>query len=370
MAKINHLERKEIWVFLSHSNEDYEKVRRVRNMLEEDGLRPIMFFLKCLNDYDEIDDLIKREIDCRTRFILCDSPNARESDWVKEEVKYIQSKEKSYETIDLSQSDEIIKKQLREYKAKTNLFLSYARVDAKLAKRIAYRLGKYDYNVFFDASVLSGANFASEIEDNIYQAAAMGYVITLLTESGQNSDWVNKEIEFAKTIGKSHRIISVVWGGSIPSCAKGTTIIQLNELSQSGLNADDVCDEILKYLIPISGDILTYYRNFKNGINCSVDVNEAKRLGSIYYKLAKQANEDNRPTGVIALGQCYEEGIGVDVDLRKAYEQYSDSVATDGLARVKAKRIHKKLYPEQYDDNKRVHGLMCKFLNFLKFKKQ
>lgn len=32
MAKINHLERKEIWVFLSHSNEDYEKVRRVRNI--------------------------------------------------------------------------------------------------------------------------------------------------------------------------------------------------------------------------------------------------------------------------------------------------------------------------------------------------
>lgn len=63
--------QKEIWVFLSHSNEDYEKVRLVRNMLEEDGLRPIMFFLKCLNDEEEIDDLIKREIDCRTRCILC-----------------------------------------------------------------------------------------------------------------------------------------------------------------------------------------------------------------------------------------------------------------------------------------------------------
>lgn len=59
----------EIWVFLSHSNKDYKKVRLVRNMLEEQALRPLMFFLHCLNDDDEIDSLIKREIDSRTRFI-------------------------------------------------------------------------------------------------------------------------------------------------------------------------------------------------------------------------------------------------------------------------------------------------------------
>lgn len=56
-------QNKEIWIFLSHSNEDYDKVRKVRNMLEEQELRPIMFFLKCLNDDDEIDELIRREID-------------------------------------------------------------------------------------------------------------------------------------------------------------------------------------------------------------------------------------------------------------------------------------------------------------------
>lgn len=30
----------EIWIFLSHSNRDYEKVWQVRNMLEEQSLRP------------------------------------------------------------------------------------------------------------------------------------------------------------------------------------------------------------------------------------------------------------------------------------------------------------------------------------------
>lgn len=51
----------EIWVFLSHSNKDYEKVRRVRDMLEDRSFRPLMFFLKCLNEEGEIDSLMKRE---------------------------------------------------------------------------------------------------------------------------------------------------------------------------------------------------------------------------------------------------------------------------------------------------------------------
>ena len=348
---INSLENKEIWIFLSHSNEDYEKVRRVRNMLEEDGLRPIMFFLKCLNDHDEIDDLIKREIDCRTRFILCDSPNARKSDWVKEEVNYIKSKDKSFEIIDLSQSDEIIKKQLKEFKAKTNLFFSYARKDYNLAQAIVTRLRKYDYNVFFDCdSIICGSNYESQINDQITNAASVGYVIALLTPKGLISNWVNSELEMSKSIGKSHRIISVIWGNSTPSCAEGTSIIRLNEPYQSRINANDVCDEIIKHLIPNPGEILTYHRNFKNGINCKVDLEEANRLGFIYYNWAKRADEANRPTGVIALGLCYEEGIGVDVDLQKAYAQYSDPVITDGLARHMALRVHRKLYPDQYAD--------------------
>ena len=79
----------EIWVFLSHSVKDYKKVRLVRNILEEEGLRPLMFFLLCLENEEEIDDLIKREINCRTRFILCDSVNAQASKWVQKEVEYI-----------------------------------------------------------------------------------------------------------------------------------------------------------------------------------------------------------------------------------------------------------------------------------------
>lgn len=38
------------WIFLSHSNKDFDKVRCVRNALEEREFRPLMFFLKCVDD--------------------------------------------------------------------------------------------------------------------------------------------------------------------------------------------------------------------------------------------------------------------------------------------------------------------------------
>lgn len=158
-------ENKEIWIFLSHSNHDYEKVRKVRNMLEEQDLRPIMFFLKCLNDDDEIDDLIKREIDCRTRFILCDSENARQSKWVQNEINYIQEQQKPIERIDLSKSDTDILAQLTEVRRKSKLFISYAQEDRDLTVQIKQRLSKYDYDVFVDFdNLMPGSSFADTIK--------------------------------------------------------------------------------------------------------------------------------------------------------------------------------------------------------------
>ncbi len=35
-----------VWVCLSHSHNDYDKVIQVRNMLEKRKFKPLMFFLK------------------------------------------------------------------------------------------------------------------------------------------------------------------------------------------------------------------------------------------------------------------------------------------------------------------------------------
>lgn len=64
------------WGFLSHSTIDYDNVRRLRNLLVDNGFRPIMFYLRCLEQKhkdDELKSLLIREIDARNRFILCNS---------------------------------------------------------------------------------------------------------------------------------------------------------------------------------------------------------------------------------------------------------------------------------------------------------
>jgi hypothetical protein len=38
----------------------------------------------------EVDSLIRREIEARNFFLLCDSSNARESNWVQDEVRIIE----------------------------------------------------------------------------------------------------------------------------------------------------------------------------------------------------------------------------------------------------------------------------------------
>ena len=96
------------YVFISHAHKDIHEIRRIRNFLEENGLEPICFYLRCLSDDDEILDLIKREIDAREWFLLVDSKNARESNWVKTEVEYIKMKDsKKIISVSLDKQEEI-----------------------------------------------------------------------------------------------------------------------------------------------------------------------------------------------------------------------------------------------------------------------
>lgn len=124
------------WVFLSHSNNDYEKVRLVRNILEEQGFRPLMFFLNCLKDDDEIDSLIKREIDSRKRFILCDSKNAQNSKWVQEEVLYIKEKKRLWEKVNIDSSIEEIRGALCRFKSRNTIYINSAPDDRELVEAI------------------------------------------------------------------------------------------------------------------------------------------------------------------------------------------------------------------------------------------
>ncbi len=79
------------YFFISHSHKDIEKVRIIRNLIEETFFyEPILFFLKCLSDRSEIEDLIKREIDERIWFVYCNSEHAEKSSYVQFERAYIE----------------------------------------------------------------------------------------------------------------------------------------------------------------------------------------------------------------------------------------------------------------------------------------
>jgi hypothetical protein len=61
------------WIFVSHSHKDLKKVREIRDFFERDGHKPLLFYLKCLEEDDaRLPELIKNEIESRTWFVLCD----------------------------------------------------------------------------------------------------------------------------------------------------------------------------------------------------------------------------------------------------------------------------------------------------------
>ena len=76
------------YIFLSHSQNDIKKVRRIRDYLEKHSFEPIVFNLKCLTDSDELTGLVKREIEARKWFLYLNSRNARNSARVQGEVSY------------------------------------------------------------------------------------------------------------------------------------------------------------------------------------------------------------------------------------------------------------------------------------------
>ena len=129
------------WIFISHSHKDVEKVRILRNKLESMGFDPLLFYLKCLSDENEIEGLIKREIDERDWFIYADSKNARASKWVQTEREYIEGfVNKKVFTVDLN-SDINEQLSMMEHVARQmKVFISYQHRDTHIKNQISQKL--------------------------------------------------------------------------------------------------------------------------------------------------------------------------------------------------------------------------------------
>jgi hypothetical protein len=187
------------WVFISHSHLDIEVVRKIRNQLEENGFEPLMFYLKCLNDDDEIESLIQREIDEREWFVYVESENALKSRWVKSEREYIsQLSGKKVFTIDINGD---ITKQVKNITKQLKVFISYSNQDRKVFETIKQSLVSKDFLVYDPLETSVGCNLSQHRQNALGDAVRDGFVLLLVSENIENSAWVKKEIELASLAG-------------------------------------------------------------------------------------------------------------------------------------------------------------------------
>jgi hypothetical protein len=190
-----------VWIFVSHSNLDLDKVRQVRDALEKEGHKPLLFFLKCLNNEDpRLPQLLKDEIKARTWFILCNSDNAEKSPWVREEVEIVTATKppETFVKIDLTWDLELITRTIRPLLKRATVFFSYAGGDATIATQIYDALVEQDYRVFFDRRSLSPSmDWSRAVVTALEDAVAHGFVLLLLSPEYLTSAWCEKEREWA-----------------------------------------------------------------------------------------------------------------------------------------------------------------------------
>lgn len=204
------------WIFLSHSHLDIDRVRMVRNEFERLGFNSLAFFLKCLSDQDEIEGLIKREIDAREWFVYLDSKNARKSRWVKTELDYIKKTGKEHVfTIDL---DVDLSKQMNDIlwvKKQLQIYISYSHWDRPIMNRIANALIKKDFLVWTGENLSEGYNWLDIIKEKIEATAYDGICMILISNHSLQSHFVYQELCYA--MRKRGRILPVYIGNpSIP----------------------------------------------------------------------------------------------------------------------------------------------------------
>ena len=121
------------WIFVSHSHHDLKPVRRIRDYLEGRGHNPILFYLRCLRDEEELPELIRREIEACNFFVLCTSPNAERSRWVEEERRLVKAMpDKAYEEVDLRAELDTQLSKLESLAKRATIFISYTNPEQTL----------------------------------------------------------------------------------------------------------------------------------------------------------------------------------------------------------------------------------------------
>lgn len=197
------------WTFISHSHKDIKQVRFIRNELEKRGFEPLMFYLKCLNDDDEIEDIIKREINERTWFIYVESQNSINSKWVKTEREYIKTlKDKKIFTIDITKDISEQLEKIENISRQMKIFISYTNKDFEIYNQIKNHLVKKDLLVFSEQQLNQDHNWFDNSKEKMEQSSRNGFVIPIITDNSINSSYMKHELLLAEKLNA--KIIPVI----------------------------------------------------------------------------------------------------------------------------------------------------------------
>ncbi len=169
------------WVFISHSHLDIEIVRTIRNKLEELGFNPLTFYLKCLSDDDEIEELIKREIRVRDWFIYVNSENSRRSHWVETERDFIEEiGGKNVCVINANCDEPKLSETLMNLADHMRVNVIFAKNDRALAEQVEQLLLQHDFSVC--VTELEASLSDPEIVRALAEKPNNGYSLFLLTK--------------------------------------------------------------------------------------------------------------------------------------------------------------------------------------------
>ncbi len=189
------------YIFISHSHLDIDKVRIIRNTLEQEGFEPLCFYLKCLTDDDEVEGLIKREIDSRDIFLYIESKNSLDSKWVKKERQYINKcSNKTVYTINIDDPNVDVKKETLKILQRSRVFLSYSHLDEPIFKQIKESLVEKDLKVYNDLDIPIGEDWVKQTQIAIQNACRDGCFVLIITKNSLSSSMVKIELNSAYKI--------------------------------------------------------------------------------------------------------------------------------------------------------------------------
>lgn len=224
------------YFFISHSHLDIEKVRIIRNIIEETFFyEPILFFLKCLSDEEELQSLIRREINERIWFVYCDSENARKSEYVNKERAIVNELIANGKKINLLNVEldkfniwddgcyDYIKEQISYRIRKTKIFLSHQWKDLAVAEKIKEALTARGFSVWSASNVAPLDLWSDTVENDIKRHSYKDGLFMVL--SGENADdgfCIRSELDSAIHYGAL--VLPVVIDGSNTEAFNDCTI--------------------------------------------------------------------------------------------------------------------------------------------------